>query len=313
MNSRPTLIVTGADLAPQALQLLADYHIVYTGFAPPPSTLIQLCRRHDPVGIIVRYGGVNAEAMDAAPSLRVLARHGSGTDTIDLAAAQARGITVCTNVGGNATAVAEHALALLLACAKSIVPLNARIRAGHWDKAQHKSVELHCLAIGLVGLGAIGQRFARLCDALGMQVLGHAPRAKELPDYIKPVDLPTIWRESDAISLHCPLTPETRHMINAETLAACKPGVLLVNTGRGDLIDEAALLAALKRGQVAAAGLDCLSEEPPQARHPFLEMPNLVLSPHIAGTTHNTYVNMGVTAARNLLQALSMATAKHAG
>jgi D-3-phosphoglycerate dehydrogenase len=303
----PVIIVTGADLAPQALDLLEGFNIVYAGKAPTPADMVALCKQHDPVAIIVRYGAVGAEVMDAAPSLRVISKHGSGTDTIDKAAAQARGIEVRAAVGANAAAVAEQALAMLLTCAKSVVQLNARMHAGHWDKATHKSIELHGRTVGLVGLGAIGQRFARMCDAMGMKVLGFDPFASQLPDYIQPVDLDTLWRESDAISLHCPLTPENRQMINARTLAACKPGVLLVNTARGGLIDEAALLEALASGQVAAAGLDSFAVEPMSNPHPFHNVPNLVLSPHIGGVTRDAYVNMGVGAARNVLDVLSRA------
>jgi D-3-phosphoglycerate dehydrogenase len=148
------------------------------------------------VAIIVRYSKVGAAAMDAAPSLKVISKHGSGTDTIDKAAAQARGIEVVAAVGANAAAVAEQALALLLACAKSVVQLNERMHAGHWDKATHKSVELGGRTIGLVGLGAIGLRFAKMADALGMRVLGFDPFAKNLPDFVQAADLETIWREA---------------------------------------------------------------------------------------------------------------------
>ena len=176
-------------------------------------------QQHDPVAIIVRYSKVGAAAMDAAPALKVISKHGSGTDTIDKVAAKARGIEVVAAVGANAAAVAEQALALLLACAKSVVPLDARMHAGHWDKATHKSIELGGRTVGLVGLGAIGLRFARMADALGMRVIGFDPFAKNLPDYVTSVDLETIWRESDAISLHCPLTEDNRKLVNATTLA----------------------------------------------------------------------------------------------
>ena len=147
------ILITGADLAPQALELLKDFEIVYAGKAPTEDDLVALCKRHDPVAIIVRYGKVGASVMDAAPSLKVISKHGSGTDTIDKTAARARGIQVVAAVGANAAAVAEQALALLLACAKSVVPLNARMHAGHWDKATHKSLELGGRTIGLVGPG----------------------------------------------------------------------------------------------------------------------------------------------------------------
>lgn len=304
MSTRPAILVTGADLAPQALQLLEGFEVVYAGKTPQEPDLVALCRRHDPVAIIVRYGKVGATVMDAAPSLRVISKHGSGTDTIDKEAAKARGIEVRAAAGANAAAVAEQALALLLACAKSVVQLNARMHAGHWDKATHKSMELHGRTMGLVGLGAIGQRFARMCDAMGMTVIGHDPFARDLPPTIRAVDLATVWRESDAISLHCPLTPDNRGMLDARTLAACKPGVLLVNTARGGLVDELALLAAVQSGQVAAAGLDSFAVEPMTAPHPFHGVPNIVLSPHIGGVTGDAYVNMGLGAARNVLAVL---------
>lgn len=212
-------------------------------------------------------------------------------------------------VGANAAAVAEQALALVLACAKSVVQLNARMHAGHWDKATHKSVELHGRTIGLVGLGAIGQRFARMCDAMGMKVIGFDPFAKDLPDSIKPVALDAIWRDSDVISLHCPLTEENRNMVNAQTLQSCKRGVILVNTARGGLIDEAALLQAVRSGQVASAGLDSFAVEPMSAQHPFHGEPNIILSPHIGGVTGDAYVNMGVGAAKNVLDVLEAAQA----
>ena len=303
--SQPRLIVTGADLAQPALDLLTDFEIVYAGKTPTEDDMVALCQKHDPVAIIVRYGAVGAKVMDAAPSLRVISKHGSGTDTIDKAAAQARGIEVRAAIGANAAAVAEQALALLLACAKSVVDLNDRMHAGHWDKATHKSIELHGRTIGLVGLGAIGQRFARMCDAMGMKVLGFDPFAKNLPDFIQPVDLDTLWRESDAISLHCPLTPENRGMVNASSLAACKPGVIVVNTARGGLINESDLLAAVQSRQVFAAGLDSFAVEPMTAPHPFHHAPHIILSPHIGGVTGDAYINMGVGAARNVLDVLA--------
>ncbi len=303
--NRPTFLVTGNDLAPQALALLTDYDIVYAGKAPTDDAIVALCRQHDPVAIIVRYGKVGAAAMQAAPRLKVVSKHGSGTDTIDKTAAASRGIRVVAASGANAAAVAEHALALLLACAKSVVVLNARMHAGHWDKSTHKSVELEGRTIGLVGLGAIGLRFARMADAMGMHVLGFDPYAKDVPSYVRPADLATIWRESDAISLHCPLTADNAKLLNAQTLAACKRGVIVVNTARGGLIDEAALLDAIRSGHVASAGLDSFAVEPMTAPHPFHGETRITLSPHIGGVTADAYVKMGVGAARNALSVLN--------
>jgi D-3-phosphoglycerate dehydrogenase len=295
------VIVTGADLAQQAIDVLESFDIVYAGKAPQEADLVALCKQHDPVAIIVRYGKVGAAVMDAAPSLRVISKHGSGTDTIDKEAAAARGIAVRAAAGANAAAVAEHSLALLLACAKSVVQLDKRMHDGHWDKATHKSVELHGRTVGLVGLGAIGLRFARMCDAMGMKVIGHDPFASALPEYVRHVELDELWRESDAISLHCPLTAENRGLVNAQTLAKCKRGVIFVNTARGGLVDEAALLAAVRSGQVGSAGLDTFAVEPFAAPHPFQHEPGFTLSPHIGGVTGDAYVNMGVGAAKNVV------------
>ncbi|WP_425258641.1 NAD(P)-dependent oxidoreductase [Rubrivivax sp. RP6-9] len=302
---RPVFLVTGNDLAAPALALLNDFEVVYAGKAPSEDDIVALCRWHDPVAIIVRYGRVGTAAMAAAPSLKVISKHGSGTDTIDKAAAAARGIQVVAAAGANAAAVAEQALALLLACAKSVVALDTRMHAGHWDKATHKSVELAGRTIGLVGLGAIGVRFARMCDAMGMRVIGFDPYAKDLPGYVSRVDLETIWRESDAISLHCPLTAENAGLLDARALAACRQGVIVVNTARGGLIDEPALLEAIRSGRVASAGLDSFAVEPLTAPHPFQGEARITLSPHIGGVTADAYVKMGVGAAKNALAVLN--------
>jgi D-3-phosphoglycerate dehydrogenase len=147
---------------------------------------------------------------------------------------------------------------------------------------------------------------------MGMRVLGFDPYAKDLPPYIVDTGLETIWREADAISLHCPLTADNAKLLNAQTLAACKPGVIIVNTARGGLIDEAALLAALQSGQVSSAGLDSFAAEPMAAKHPFHGEERIVLSPHIGGVTADAYVKMGITAARNALAVLETHPARAA-
>jgi D-3-phosphoglycerate dehydrogenase len=309
VSKKGIFLITGADLAPQALELLSDYEIVYAGKTPTEDGIVALCKQHDPAAIIVRYSKVGAAAMDAAPSLKVISKHGSGTDTIDKAAASQRNIKVVAAAGANAAAVAEQALALLLGCAKSVVQLNARMHAGHWDKATHKSVELEGRTVGVVGLGAIGLRFARMADAMDMRVLGFDPYAKDLPPYVNGTDLDTIWRESDVISLHCPLTADNAKLINARTLSLCKKGVIVVNTARGGLIDEPALLEAIRSGQVASAGLDSFQVEPLAAPHVFQGVPNVILTPHTGGVTSDAYVSMGTAAARNILAVLAEAEA----
>jgi D-3-phosphoglycerate dehydrogenase / 2-oxoglutarate reductase len=299
------VLVTGADLAEPALRLLKNFRVVFAGKRPQEADLIALMRAFDPIAIIVRYGSITAEVIDAGASLRVISKHGSGTDTIDKEAAARRGIAVVAASGANAAAVAEHAAALMLACAKSLPSLNDRLRHGHWDKASHKSIELEGKTVGLVGLGAIGLRFARICTAMGMTVKCHDPYASSWPDFVEAVSLDTLWAESDVISLHCPLTEDNRGLINQETLSQCKPGAILINTARGGLVDETALVAALHGGQVFAAGLDTFAIEPISPSNPFLPLPNAILSPHVGGVTSNAYLKMGVGAAQNVLSVLA--------
>lgn len=302
---KDVVIVTGIDLAPAAIDILRDYQLVYTSAKPTEDDLIKLAQQHQPVAIIVRYGGVSAGVMDASPALRVISKHGTGIDTIDSQAALQRGIAVKAAVGANAPAVAEHTWALIMACAKNVVGLDRRMREGHWDKSTHKSLELQGRTLGLVGFGAIGRRVAAVAAALGMPVLAYDPYAKEAAAGVQLVDLDTLYARSDVVSLHCPLTAENKHMINAQSLARMKDGTILVNTARGGLIDEAALIAALNSGKLRAAGLDSFEKEPFAAPHPLQDIGNAILSPHIGGVTSDAYIAMGTGAARNVLAVLN--------
>ncbi|MGC0880792.1 hydroxyacid dehydrogenase [Pantoea agglomerans] len=304
-TSSPVILVTGNDLAPQAVSLLSDFSIVYAGKQPSEDSLFQLCQQHNPVAIIVRYGKINARIMDAAPGLRVISKHGSGIDVIDQKAAAERHISVQSAPGANAAAVAEHTWALILACAKSVIPLDQRMRQGHWDKSTHKSEELEGRTLGLVGLGAIGGRVARIGRAFGMKVLAYDPFARTFPDECESSSLDDLLQQADVISLHCPLTEQTQQMINAEKLALFKKGAILVNTARGGLIDEEALLAALDNGTVAWAALDSFATEPLTAPHIWQSVGNVILSPHIGGVSDNSYVKMGTVAASNILSVLA--------
>lgn len=306
-GDKDVILVTGADLAPQAVALLSGFDIVYAGKECPEDLLESLCRQFQPVAIIVRYGRISARVIEASPKLRVISKHGTGIDNIDSGAAKALGVAVRAAVGANAAAVAEHTWALILACAKGVVQLDQRMRAGHWDKATHKSVELKGRTLGLVGLGAIGRRVADTGTALGMRVLAYDPFAAEFPAGIERRDLAQLFAEADVLSLHCPLTKDNANMINAQTLATMRDGAIVVNTARGGLIDEAALADALRSGKLRAAGLDSFQVEPFTAGHAFTGLDNAILSPHIAGVTLDAYVGMGTGAAHNILDELAMA------
>lgn len=302
----PVILVTGADLAPQAVSLLADFDLVYAGKDCNEDKLVSLCRQHDPVAIIARYGKISARVIEACTRLRVVSKHGTGIDTIDSAAAKARGIAVKAAAGANAAAVAEHTWAMILACAKGVVRLDGRMRAGHWDKATHKSMELKGRTLGLVGLGAIGLRVAQTGIALGMRVVAYDPFAAAFPAGVERSELDDVIAASDVLSLHCPLTAQNANMINARTLSAMRQGAILVNTARGGLIDEAALADALRSGRLRAAGLDSFQVEPYAGGHEFSSLPDAILTPHVAGVTEDAYVGMGTAAANNVLDELAV-------
>ncbi len=308
-GGKNVIVVTGADLAPQAVAMLHDFELVYAGKTPDEAQLLALCETVQPVAIIARYGRISAAVIAACPRLRVISKHGTGIDTIDSAAAAARGIAVKAAAGANAAAVAEHTWALILACAKNVVQLDQRMHGGHWDKATHKSLELKGRTLGLVGLGAIGLRVAEVGLALGMRVVAHDPYAKAAPAGVALQDLQTVIAAADVLSLHCPLTADNANMMNGATLATMRAGAILVNTARGGLVDEAALAAALRSGQLRAAGLDSFQIEPYAEGHPFNALGNVILSPHVGGVTDAAYVGMGTGAAQNVLDVLNPALA----
>jgi D-3-phosphoglycerate dehydrogenase len=307
--SRPVVLVTGADLAPEAQALLAGFELVYAGRTPIEDDLVRLCAAHQPVAMIVRYGKITERVIGACTALRVISKHGSGIDTIDVGAAAARGIAVKAAVGANASAVAEHAWALILACSKSVPELNARMHDGYWDKASHKSVELDGLTLGLIGLGAIGTRVASIGIAMGMQVIAYDPYVKSPPSGVMLRTLNEVLENADVLSLHCPLTAENKGLLDRDAFARMRSGVILVNTARGGLIDEAALIDALRSGKLRAAGLDTFATEPPPADHHLRGIPGVTLTPHIGGVTTAAYTKMGVAAARNVLDTLGIRSA----
>jgi len=245
---------------------------------------------------------VSAQVFAAAPRLRVVARYGVGTDRVDLAAAARCGVTVTTTPGANANAVAELTMALLFALARPLVSGRDRVRAGEWP-ALH-GMELAGKTLGLVGLGRIGSLVARKAAALGMRVLAHDPNVVA-SDLAAMVDLDVLGAECDFVSLHAPLTTETRGMVGKRFLGNLKPGTALVNTARGQLIDESALLWALEEGHLRAAALDVLAQEPPSPGHPLLGRDDVVVTPHIGPHTAEATAAMGRMALDELLAVLS--------
>ena len=305
------VLITGPSLAPAAVKLLEDAGLTPV-YVPPYSSgdgLLDAVREADPVGIISRMGRIDATVLDAAPSLRVISKHGVGVDNIDTAEAARRGIPVLVATGANAVSVAEHAIALMLAVAKRLLPLDRGLREGRWEKPGFKGRELAGSTLGLVAFGAIARQTARFARAFGMDVVAYDPfcadEAFAEEEVTRIDDLDRLLAMSDVISLHSPLTPETRDLIDARRLALMKADAIIVNTARGGLIDEAALAAALAEGRIGGAGLDTFAQEPPPADHPFWAEPRLVMTPHIGGVTVAANARVGTEAAQGIIDLLA--------
>jgi D-3-phosphoglycerate dehydrogenase len=269
----------------------------------------------DADALVVRSAtDVNAKLIDAAQKLRVIGRAGVGVDNVDTEAATRKGIVVMNTPGANAIAVAEHTLGLMLSLARFIPRADQTTRAGKWEKKSLQGTELRGKTLGIVGLGRVGVEVARLGKAFGMKVLAYDPfvsqqLARDLE--IELIGLDPLYAACDYISLHVGLTPQTAGMINAGSIAKMKKGVRLVNCARGELIEDAALVAALNSGQVAGAALDVFSQEPPK-ESPLLAAPNVIATPHIAGSTNEAQELVGVQIALQVKEYLKRSVIQNA-
>ena len=268
------------------LKALPGYEVVETVGKGPEALDAAL---GDAVALVVRSETkVTAAMIGKAPKLKVIARAGMGTDTIDVEEASRRKIPVLTAPGANSNSVAEYTFALLLALCRKIAPASASLAAGKWDRKAFEGSELRGKTLGLLGVGRIGSRVASIAKGFGMTPIGTDPgisaeQAEVLGLDLVPLDV--LMQRSDAISLHAKLGPTTRHMIDERRLNMVKKGVLIVNTARGALIDDAALAKALADGRVGGAALDVYEAEPLPADSVLRTAPNLLLTPHLAAST----------------------------
>jgi phosphoglycerate dehydrogenase-like enzyme len=302
----PTVFIAAATLAnrhaPQvAILREAGFDLVY------PSVQRQLLEEEllqSLKGVSATIAGMEPytrRVLDAHPQLRVIARAGVGYDAVDMAAANDHAVAVCITPGTNQDAVAEHTFTLILACAKSLVPQHQGTRAGTWPRSV--TLPLRGRALGIAGLGRIGKAVAERGAAFKMRLLAFEP----YPDHdfvqkyhVELVPWDRLLAESDYLSLHIPLTPESRHVINKDSLAKMKPTAFLINTARGGLVSEKDLLAALQAGKLAGAGLDVFEKEPPPPSLLY-EMDNVVLTPHAAGVDLQSRDDMAISAARAIV------------
>jgi phosphoglycerate dehydrogenase-like enzyme len=258
----------------------------------------------DAVAVIASTDLFDAAVFDACASLAIVARVGVGFDAIDVGAATAAGVAVTTTPGTNSTSVADHALALILAVIRRVASQDAAIRRGDWPRATSDIAgELTGRTVGLVGYGAIGRLVARRLAGFDAEILAHDP-AYAGGDLAEAVPLAELLARASVVSLHAPLLPSTRHVLGAAELRAMQPGAILVNTARGGLVDEDALVAALTDGTLGGAGLDVFAEEPPPVER-FRDFPHVVLTPHLAGLSDRSRNAMTRAAAASVLDALA--------
>lgn len=298
-------IIVADGLDGRGLEILSEAAQVDERAGISPEELIKVISEYD--ALIVRgQTRVNAEVFSAATNLKVVGRAGVGVDNIDLAAANLNNVTVVNSPFATTQAVAEHVLALLFSLARSIPRADETMKSGLWHKKQFVGVEIKDKVLGIIGMGNIGSSLALMSKSLGMQVIGYDPL---IPDAeieqrgADPVKIQELYARSDFISIHVPLNPETRGMINGGSFGTMKRGVRLICTARGGIVDETALLAALESGQVAGAALDVFAKEPP-GMSALVSHPKVVATPHIGAQTAEAQARAAVDIAGEVLAAL---------
>lgn len=259
-------------------------------------------------GLIIRSATkADAELLSHAENLKIIARAGVGVDNVDLAAATERGVVVVNTPDGNTISTAEFTLGMMLSLARHIAPAYQDLKAHRWERKTFTGIELRGKTLGVVGFGRIGRAVAKRALAFEMDIVAYDPfiAADVAADFgVRLVDLDTLYAESDFITLHSVITDETRHMINAESIAKMKRGVRIVNAARGALINEVDLAEAVKSGAVAGAALDVYAVEPPAEDNPLVGLAGVLHTPHLAASTTDAQVNVGIDAAKLVIAAL---------
>lgn len=275
-----------------------------------PDPIDYLDHMRDADGLVIRLGRCSKRVIENSPRLRVVARTGIGYDTVDIAAATARGIPVVVTPGANVHSVAEHALALIMALSKNLVEAHCEVYRDNWEiRNAGKGFELAGKLVGIVGMGPIGRDTAKLCLAIGMRVAIYDPfftrdqvEAQGAVWYEKLDDL---LRDSDIVSIHMPLVDATRDLIARRELEMMKKTALMINCSRGGIVNEEDLSQVLREGRIAGAGIDVYTQEPPPAEHPLRNCPNIILSPHAAAQTREAVVKMGEMCSAGCIAILS--------
>ncbi|MGA2964260.1 MAG: hydroxyacid dehydrogenase [Candidatus Korobacteraceae bacterium] len=295
-----TIFVTAPKLAQAAVDRLKDAgcRILFMKDANSVAEVSQIMADEPVDAVISRTVNLTGDAIRACPTLKVISKHGVGVTNIDVEAATERGIPVYVTPAANAQSVAEMAIGLMLGAARKIAFMDHELHAGRWARVQD-GLQLSGRTLGVIGFGQIGQKVARICLALDMRVVAFDPVLEGVAS-----SLPELLKQSDVVSLHVPLLPSTRNMIGAAELEMLPAQAILVNTARGGVVDEAALVAALKKGRLFAAGLDTMCQEPLPADSPLAGLQNVVLTAHAGASTGAALVAMAEGAVCNVLQFL---------
>ncbi len=293
----------------RGVQIFDDRFDVRVASDPSAATVVKEIKGVE--GVVVRTAPFTREIIEAADSLKVIGRHGVGVDNIDVKAATQKGIVVVNTPNANATSVVEHTLTAIGALAKRVTVYDRAIRKGQWEiRNSYRAVDLDGKTLGLVGIGRIGSLVAkRAAAAFNMKVIAFDPyvtpeKARGMGITLVPV-IDEVFRQADVVSLHTPLTPETRGFVNAARLRLMKPTAFLVNFSRGEVVEEKALTEALKSGVIAGAAIDVYDPEPPLNDNPLFELDNIILSPHSAALTQECVIRMAVGAAEGVVEVLS--------
>ncbi len=301
-------ILVSDALSEEGLKILRDvkdFQVdVKTGLAP--EELKGIIKDYD--ALLVRSATkANKDIIDAASRLKVIGRAGVGLDNVDLDAATQKGIIVMNTPGGNTISTAEHAFSMILSLSRSIPQANASTKKGEWKRSKFMGVELYAKVLGIVGFGRIGKEVAKRALSFGMRVLAYDPfLSKDVAESlgIEVLGLKEILAQADFLTVHTPMTDETRHMISTEQFCIMKKGVRIVNCARGGIIDEQALIAAIKDGKVAGAALDVFEKEPISPDHELLKLDNVIITPHLGASTEEAQVNVAIEVAEIVRDAL---------
>ncbi len=253
--------------------------------------------------VIVRVAPIDADVINQADRLQVIAKHGSGVDNVDIEAASRRNIVVCNTPGANAQSVAEHAIALLFGVSRHLHTADRHVRSGGWERAAFTGTELSETTLGLYGFGNIARKTADLARGMGMSVLAYNPKKPDaaFPEGVSRIEtFSKLFERATAVSIHVPLTDRTRHSVSTAELAALGEQGILINTARGAVVDETALVEALDAGRLGGAGLDTFETEPPGASHPLSGRDDVLLTPHVGGATEQALGRMSRRAAANV-------------